>query len=79
MGKYLIRGTDGQTVEREPTVGKWYCGMVQDDQYAEQGINGGFRDEMLAEYHEGGEFYDDSEIGSDPVDMGGYDFLQEQM
>ncbi len=80
MDTYRILEKDGSFTDREPTVGKWYCGMVADESYAERGINNGFRDEALAEYIGDGDFCDErNEYGEWPsVDMGGYDYLAEQ-
>lgn len=69
---YLIRELDGTEVEREPTLGKWYCGMDRD--HFGPGVH---RDGELAQYTGDGYFYDDGD--GDDSDMSGYDFLAEQI
>jgi hypothetical protein len=80
-GTYVIRERDGSFVQREPTVGRWYCGFEANEQY-EAGIgcigpNGkhGWMDGAIAEYAGNGEFYDEAD--SEP-DFGRYDWIAEQ-
>ena len=61
---YLIRETNGNYTEREPTVGKWYAGNMLEEGY-----------DFLAEYIGNGEFQDDD--GTER-DMNGYAHLAEQ-
>jgi hypothetical protein len=68
---FLIRELDGTMVEREPTVDKWYVGMIYDPTYPR-----GYRDDMIAQYIGNDEFYDEEDI--DPTDMTYYDHLVEQ-
>lgn len=66
--RYRVRGLDGVTSLREPTVGRWYVEMVEDDD-ATNPVAG-----QLAEYIGEGQWDDE---GSE-CRMVDHDYLQEQ-
>lgn len=81
-GTYLVRERGGAFVQREPTVGAWYCGFETDEQYAEAGVGStgpdgklGWRDGAIAEYAGDGQFYDEHDS---ECDFGRYDWIAEQ-
>jgi hypothetical protein len=59
-------------VAQEPTVGRWYCGVYL--QYDGELYFG-----CLGRYEGEGVFVDESDDGFDDVNMGAYDYLQEQL
>lgn len=72
--RYRVRGSDTVIRHREPTVGKWYVEMVEDDECMAADINGGCRAGQLAQYIGEGQWDDE---GSECF-MVDHDFLQEQ-
>ena len=60
-------------VEREPTAGKWYVGV---ELYIDSDIE---RHGLLAQYVGDGIFTNDSYNSNAAIDMGDYDYLQEQV
>lgn len=75
MAEYWIKDTADVKTLRQPTIGKWYVEMLENDFNPDN-----YREGVLAEYCDDGEFYADaSDPECLPTDMRDADYLQEQL
>lgn len=72
-------GKCGETGDLEPVVGRWYCAAVVKYDADRKEYYASF--EQLGRYEGGDVFVDQTNAGGgyEPVDMGEFDYLQEQL